>query len=195
MELDPSEQDPSATYRIVSSTVTPRPIGWISTRSADGVDNLAPYSYFNAISSSPPVVMFSAGRTDGELKDTPRNALDSEVFVYNLVTESVAAKMDKTSASIDPGESEFEMAGIDRKEAATIDAPRVANALVSFECTLYDSMEIYGNTVVFGEVVYIHIDDEVLTDGAIDTRKIDAVGRLGGRLYTATDIMDLQRGN
>lgn len=193
MELDLRNQDSSGIYRLVTSTVIPRPIGWISTRSPDGVDNLAPFSYFNAVSSSPPVVMFSAGRMNGDLKDTPRNALASEVFVYNLVTESLAPQMDKTSASIESTESEFETAGIDRAEAVTVDAPRVKNAPVSFECLLYDSMQIYENTVIFGEVVYIHLADKLLTNGRIDTRTIDAVGRLGGPFYTAIDIMDLQR--
>lgn len=193
MELDPREHDRSDVYRIVTSTVVPRPIGWISTRTEDGVDNLAPYSYFNAVSSYPPVVMFSAGSVDGERKDTPRNAIESGAFVYNLVTEPFGEEMDETSARVDPEEDEFETAGVERAEAVTVDAPRVAEAAVSFECELYDSLQVYENTVVLGEVTYVHVDDEILTDGKVDSRKIDAVGRLGGPFYTAVDIMDLER--
>lgn len=194
MEIDPETSDPSEIYRLMTSVVVPRPIGWISTVSEDGTDNLAPYSYFNAVSSSPAVLMFSAGTHDGERKDTPTNAIESGEFVFNLVTEAVAKEMDETSASLPTGESEFEAAGIERAESTVVEPPRVAAAKASFECTLYDSMQVYDNTMVLGEVRYAHVDDDLLTDGKPDSLKIDAVGRLGGPYYTSLDVMDLQRG-
>lgn len=194
MEFDPHERDPKFVYRTLTSLVVPRPIGWISTRTAEGVDNLAPYSYFNAVSSYPPVVMFSAGRTDdGERKDTPRNAIETGEFAVNLVTESVGERMDRSSVRLPPDESEFDAAGLDAVEATTVDVPRVAEARACFECSLHDVIEIYDNVVVFGEVEHVHVDETLLTDGKPDTRKVDAVGRLGGPYYTAIDIMDLQR--
>jgi flavin reductase (DIM6/NTAB) family NADH-FMN oxidoreductase RutF len=193
MELDLRGDVPDGTYRTVTSAVVPRPIGWISTRTSEGVDNLAPYSYFNAVSSRPPVVMFSAGRHDGQRKDSPTNAIQSGEFVHNLVTEDVHEAMDETSASLPPEESEFDAAGIERAPSVAVDAPRVADAILSFECELYDSMAVYDNTVVLGEVVYVHADESILTDGKLDSRKIDAVGRLGGPYYTSLDITDFRR--
>lgn len=193
MELDLREGVPEGIYRTVTSAVVPRPIGWISTRTADGVDNLAPYSYFNAVSSRPPVVMFSGGRRDGRRKDTPSNAIEAGEFVFNLVTEDVHEAMDATSASHPPDVSEFDAAGIERAPSVAVDAPRVAGAHLHFECELYEAMEVYENTVVLGEVVYVHADEGILTDGKLDTRKIDAIGRLGGPFYTSIDITDFRR--
>lgn len=195
MELDLRDRDPSEGYRFLTGAVVPRPIGWISTRSPEGADNLAPYSFFNAVSSSPPVVMFSAGRSGGRRKDTPTNAIDSGEFVWNLVTEPLAEAMDRTSETIDPDESEFDLAGVERARSVVVDAPRVANADVSFECRLHDWIEIHDYTVVFGDVHYVHADDAVLTDGTIDARKINAVARLGGPHYATIDVMDVQRGH
>lgn len=193
MELDLREGVPEGIYRTVTSAVVPRPIGWISTRTADGVDNLAPYSYFNAVSSRPPVVAFSGGRRAGRRKDTPSNAIEAGEFVFNLVTEDVHEAMDATSASHPPDVSEFDAAGIDRAPSVAVDAPRVAEARLHFECEVYDAMDIYDNTVVFGEVVYVRADEAILTEGKLDTRKIDAIGRLGGPFYTSIDITDFRR--
>jgi flavin reductase (DIM6/NTAB) family NADH-FMN oxidoreductase RutF len=193
MDRDLREDAPEDVYRTVTSAVVPRPIGWISTRTADGVDNLAPYSFFNAVSSGPPVVMFSAGRRDGRRKDSPTNAIESGEFVWNLVTEDVHEAMDATSASHPPEASEFDAAGIERAPSVAVDPPRVAAAHCSFECEVYESMDVYDNTVVFGEVIYVHADETILTDGKLDTRKIDALGRLGGPYYSSIDITDFER--
>lgn len=157
------------------------------------VDNLAPYSFFTVVSSRPPIVMFSAGTGGGTLKDTPRNALESGEFVFNLVSESIAEKMDQTSATSALDVSEFESAEIESVEAVTVDARRVKDSPVTFECKLHDSITINENILVFGEVVFIHIDESTVRNGKIDSRNVDAVGRLGGPFYTSIDIMDLQR--
>lgn len=193
MELDLREEVPAGIYRIVTSAVVPRPIGWISTQTPTGGDNLAPYSFFNAVSSTPPVVAFSGSRQEGSRKDTAANALEMEEFVFNLVTESQVEAMDESSADLPPDGSEFDHAGIERAPSVAVDAPRVADAQVSFECTLYDSMDVYDNTLVLGEVAYVHVDDDLLTDGKIDSGKINAVGRLGGPYYTSLDVMDFRR--
>ena len=190
MELDPQER-PRSVYRTLSSLVVPRPIGWISTVSADGTDNLAPFSYFNAVGNSPPTVMFSAGDRDGQPKDTSQNALDTGEFVTNLVTEEFVPAMDKTSEAV--GGSEFDAGDIERTPAETVTPPRVANALAHLECEVADSIRIGGNTVVFGEVTFVHVDESLVSDGAVDAREIDAVGRFGGPFYTRTDLMDYTR--
>lgn len=192
MELDPSEHADSM-HRILTSIVTPRPIGWISTRNDDR-DNLAPYSYFNAVSTYPPVVMFSGSRRDGDRKDSSRMAVESGEFVANLVTEDLVEEMDATSAPL-AGASEFDFAGLERDESEVVDAPRVAEAAAHMECSVYDTVEIYDNLLVFGEVVHIAVDERLTTDGVIDMNRIDSVGRLGGPYYTGLRFLDVERSN
>lgn len=183
MEVDPDGAD--GMHRLVTSIVSPRPIGWISTTSDDGGDNLAPFSYFNAVSTSPPAVMFSATTPEGEgLKDTPRNVLSGGEFVVNLVTEEFATAMYRTSERLEFGESEFDHAELERAPSRTVSPPRVAGAMACLECTLYHLLTVYEHTVVIGSVEWIHVDDSITTDGKIDMRKMDVVGRLGGPFYT-----------
>jgi flavin reductase (DIM6/NTAB) family NADH-FMN oxidoreductase RutF len=180
--------------RIVKSAVTPRPIAWVSSRSAEGVDNLAPFSTYNYVSSANPVVHFSSPNADhGGLKDSARNALAVEEFAVNTVTAEQMEVMDHTSASEPPETSEFDLAGVETAECRTIDAPRVADAPVTFECTRYDSLEIHDRITVFGEVQHVHVDESVTTDGEIDMAKLPTVGRLGGPYYTVSEIQEFER--
>jgi flavin reductase (DIM6/NTAB) family NADH-FMN oxidoreductase RutF len=172
-------------YRLLSTAVTPRPIGWISTRSREGVDNLAPYSFFNVVAVDPPVVMF-APVGSGELKDTPRNVRATEQFVVNTVTRDLVAEMNATSATLGPGDSEFDAVGIERADSVVVDPPRVAAAKIAFECELHEWIEVGGSVLILGEVVHAHVDDDVLTDGQVDVDKLDTVGRLAGSLYAST---------
>lgn len=192
MELDPAAYQDSM-HRIITTLVSPRPIGWISTRT-DRRDNLAPYSYFNVVSTSPPVIMFSGSTDDGEPKDAGRMAVETGEFVVNLVTEELAEEMDATSAPLDDV-SEFDFVGLERADAAVVDAPRVAAAAACLECSLYDTMEIHDNLVVFGSVEQIYVDDRITTDGVVDMEKVDSVGRLGGPYYTSIDMLDVERRN
>ena len=173
-------------YRLLAGAVVPRPIAWVSSRSAEGTDNLAPYSFFNVAATDPPVLMFSPVGTDEELKDTPTNVLDTEEFVVNVVTRDLAEAMNETAATLPRGESEFDRAGLERGESVKVDPPRVAAAKVSFECELYDTLRVGRSLMILGEVVYAHVADDVLTDGKMDTDKLDAVGRLSGGGYATT---------
>ncbi|SEO78194.1 NADH-FMN oxidoreductase RutF, flavin reductase (DIM6/NTAB) family [Halogranum amylolyticum] len=191
MEGSPDE---FGAYRLLAGGVVPRPIAWVSSRSAEGVDNLAPYSFFNVVAYDPPVVMFAPVGTGDDLKDTPRNVLDSEQFVVNVVTGDLVEAMNATSATLPEGASEFDHADIEAAEATTVDAARVADAKVAFECELYDAVEVGGSTMVLGEVVYAHVADEVTVDGKLDVTKLDAVGRLSGSYYATTrDRFSLER--
>lgn len=178
-------------YRTMTSLVVPRPIGWISTVDGTGRDNLAPFSYFNAVSARPPVVMYSVGDRDGRPKDTARFALETGEFVANLVTEGVLERMDATSAAVDG--SEFDTAGIEREPARRVAPPRVADALACLECEVVESLRLGSHTIVFGEVNHLFVDDALLTEGKVDTRKVDAVGRLGGPFYTGIDRLEFTR--
>lgn len=188
MRIDVTERD--SLYRTLAGAVIPRPIAWVSSLSPEGEENLAPYSFFNVVSTSPPVVMFApadrSGRPDG-LSDSARNARQTEEFVVNVVTEPLAEAMNATSATLPPGESEFDHADLDRAASAEVAPPRVAAADVAFECELYEFIEVGSNAMVLGEVVSVHIDEGVTTDGKLDVRKLDAVGRLAGSYYCHTD--------
>ena len=202
MDVDPDEV-PSL-YRTLAGAVVPRPIAWVSTTNADtveqsststrtqseeGVDNLAPYSFFNVVAVDPPVVMFAPVDDDSEpsgLKDTPRNVEATGEFVVNVVTEELAEAMNATSATLPAGESEFDHAGLERAASRVVSPPRVAASPVAFECSLYEMVDVGSSTMVLGEVEWVHVDDDVTTDGKVDVTKLDAVGRLSGSLYATT---------
>lgn len=179
--------------RIVKSVVSPRPIAWISTRNEDGVDNLAPFSSYNYVGSEPPVLLFTSSMHDGEPKHSAQNAVARGEFAVNVVTEEHLETMDHTSESIPRDESEFDLAGVERAPCATIDAARVAEAVVTMECTLHDTLDIHGRLGVMGDVRYVHVDDSVLVDGKVDAREVHTVGRLGGPYYTVSEPVAFER--
>lgn len=162
--------------------VSPRPIGWIGTRGRDGSVNLAPYSFFNAISERPKMVMFSSlGRKDSQL-----NCEETGVFTASLVSRDLAEVMNRTAVDSPYGESEFAFAGLETAEGELVDAPYVAQSWAALECRVTDVFQPKtldgsesSNWLVFGQVVGIHIRDEVLKDGMIDMDKANPVARLG----------------
>jgi flavin reductase (DIM6/NTAB) family NADH-FMN oxidoreductase RutF len=162
--------------------VAPRPIGWISTRAKDGRVNLAPYSYFNALSEDPMLVMFSSGGR----KDSVTFAEESGEFAVNLVGEPLAAQMNATSVNAPRGESEFAYAGLSEEPCRLIAAPRVKGAYAALECRVtqvFVPKTLDGHHpdafVTIGEVIGIHIDDAILTAGLVDVKKARPVCRLG----------------
>lgn len=193
MEFAPADVDDATTARAIKTLVTPRPIAWISSVGAEGVDNLAPFSAYNYLSHAPPVLHVSTSRRDGRLKDTAENVLETDVFAVNVVTADHLEAMDTTSAAIEPGESEFDVAGVERAACTAIDAPRVADAAATMECELAETVELAGRLVLYGEVVHVHVDDDRLLDGQVDSRTMDTVGRLGGPYYTVSQPDEFER--
>ena len=177
------------------SLVVPRPIGWISTLSRDGVVNLAPYSFFNGVATDPFVVMFAAGGVarPEPLKDSRRNAEETGEFVVNVVPEHLREQMNATSADVAPGVDEFTFAGLDALPSRRVEPPRVAGCPAHLECVYLETVVLpcndagSTNAIVLGEVVGIHIDDAILTDGMIDMSKFRPVARLGYMDYTVVD--------
>jgi flavin reductase (DIM6/NTAB) family NADH-FMN oxidoreductase RutF len=170
--------------------VSPRPIGWISTVNGAGKINLAPYSYFNALSAKPPLVWFSS---DGE-KDSATAAGETREFVANLVSRDLAEKMAATSVNAPRGISEFDYAGLTMAPSALVRPPRVAEAPAALECKVTDILrprgldgQEVGSVVVIGEVVGIYINDAYLTDGLFDAVKAGNVSRLGYLDYSSID--------
>ncbi|MEM7721467.1 MAG: flavin reductase family protein [Pseudomonadota bacterium] len=171
-----------------NAIVTPRPIGWISTRGADGSENLAPYSFFNAVAYVPPQVMFastSAKPDRGDTKDSVANIRDTGVFCVNVVEYAMKDVMNQTSGAWDKQTDEFDLAGVARAACETIACSRVANAPANLECKLTQVLQLPGeaNFAVFGEVTGIHMRDDCLKDGIFDVLSFNPLTRMGYRDY------------
>jgi len=182
-----------------NAMVTPRPIGWISTRGADGRDNLAPYSFFNAVAYVPPQVMFSSTSAkpdrDGT-KDSVAQIRETGVFCVNIVEYAMRDAMNASSASLPAGEDEFRHAGLDKEQCQTIDCPRVAGTPGALECRLTQIVQLPGaaNFAVFGEVTGIHLRDDCIFDGIFDVTRFQPLSRLGYRDYARiTELFSLRR--
>ena len=189
-----------------NSLVVPRPIGWISSLDKDGNVNLAPYSFFNGVSYRPPTVMFASGQGEVEndqLKDTVRNIIETGEFVHNFVTWDVRDAMNLSSATTAKDVDELEAAKLTQIPSKLVKAPRVAESPIHFECKLVQHVDLpntIGNskyTVVFGEVIGVHIADELITEeGRVDIGKLHPVARMGYQDYTevtAETIFTLER--
>ena len=189
------DSDPDTPFTNLSALVVPRPIGWISTLSSDGVANLAPYSFFNGVGYNPPQVMFAAtGNHDhGGLKDAVRDAQASGEFVVNLATWEMREQMSASSIPAPSDVDEFEYAGLAKAPARLVNCPCVAESPVRLECRHLRSVELdckdpdESNVVVFGQVIGVNIDDRVLTDGRVDFLKLRPIGRLGYMDYVEVD--------
>ncbi|MFD7574585.1 flavin reductase family protein [Streptomyces sp. NPDC059810] len=175
VNIDPELSDRTAFYRLLTATVVPRPIAWVSTSSADGTDNLAPHSFFTIASVTPPVVQFtSVGR-----KDSLRNVEETGEFVVNLAPEGLFEQINATATDFPRGVSEFDTCGVEREPSLRVKPPRVADSPVALECELHSTLRIGDSTVVFGRVVHAAIDESVLLDGHPEMALMRPLTRLG----------------
>ena len=200
MLIDFEKISPREAYPWLINAINPRPIAWVSTISAAGHTNLAPFSFFQGVTANPPTLMFvPVNSRQGLKKDTVRNIEALPEFVVNLVSHTLAAQMNLTATLLPYGESEFEKFGVAAAASTSVRPPRVAAAPVAFECTLDRIVHIgegpLAANVIFGRIRTAHIRDEVLgADGLPDARKLDLVGRLGGEDYTTTrEIFTIER--
>lgn len=190
MQFDPQELEQTAIYKLLTGAVIPRPIGWISTISEDGILNLAPFSYFNAVGDDPPHVMFSTVRTNNSNKDTLNNVLATKQFVVNMVTEDLAEQMNMTSQPIPANESEFELAGLTPIASVKVKPPRVLECKITMECELVhhynlENSKSGGATIIIGKIVMFHIDESVLLDNyKINLETYKPIARLAGSNYS-----------
>lgn len=193
MFYETAQNDHGLAHDPIKSCVVPRPIGWISTISAAGIVNLAPYSFFNLVATNPTFVMYSScGRTTHGDKDTVTNITQTGEFVVNMATWDQREAMLASSASVAPHVDELEHAGLVALPSRLVKPPRVAGAPVHLECVLHQTLELPPsadgrNTVVFGRVVGVHIDDHMIDDGKLDVTRMGPIARLGYTEYARVE--------
>jgi flavin reductase (DIM6/NTAB) family NADH-FMN oxidoreductase RutF len=198
MIVSPSDLSHKELYNIMLNSVAPRPIAWVSTVSASGRLNLAPFSFFNVVCVDPPLLAFAPGLrqpkqpevSHGEAKDTLRNIRETSEFVVNIVTYELAEAMNLTSGEYNPSVNEFELAKLTPQPSKSVRPPRVAESPVSFECRLHQILDFSpaptSGSLVIGQIVSIHMSDAHLKDGRLDRNSLDLIGRMGGIQYTRT---------
>ena len=190
MQFHTENTDPSVLYKLLTGTIIPRPIGWISTVDSYGINNLAPFSYFNMVSHDPPCVMFSTGRTNNTNKDTLNNVLQNSQFVVNLVTVDVVEQMNATAEAVPSDVDEFELTHLTPIDSVTIQPKRVKESPIHLECEMIhhyfiDNGAAGGACVVIGKIKMIHIDDSILMENnRINLEIYKPVARLAGSNYS-----------
>ncbi len=200
MLFDFAGMAPENVYKLLVSTVVPRPIAWVTTRDIDGTVNAAPFSFFNAVSGNPPVLVIGiGGRAPGDVKDTGGNIRRTGQFVVNLVSYGLAERMNITAIDFGKEVNELREAGLTIAPSARVQPPRIAEAPVSFECERLVIVEVgVDRAVVLGRAVAVHIRDEFVLDeerGYVDTPKLGLIGRMHGRGWYArtTELFEMPR--
>ncbi len=195
MYYDPEKNDHGLNFNPFKSCMVPRPIGWISTVSPEGIHNLAPYSQFQNLTFDPPLVMFAANQnTRGRRKDTVNNIEQTGEFVYNMATYNLREAVNWSAAEVPPEVDEFDLAGVTKAASVRVKPCRVAESPIQFECSYLQTLRLPGKgtmgtvDVVIGKVVLVHIKDEFITpEGRIDILRIRPLARLGYHDYTTVD--------
>lgn len=200
MQISVNETDSGTLYKLLTGLVIPRPIGWISTVDENGINNLAPFSFFNVVGEDPPHVMFSTVRTGHKNKDTLNNVLNNKQFVVNLVTEDLVEQANKTSEAVEADVDEFTLAGLTPTPSVMIKPHRVTEAKAHFECEMVHHYFLEGHKnggacVVIGKVLMIHVEDDILLENyRIDLSKYKPVSRLAGSNYSKLgEIFSIKR--
>ncbi|HEY9677753.1 MAG TPA: flavin reductase family protein [Drouetiella sp.] len=200
MFINCKEAAPQDLYKILIGSVVPRPIAWVSTIGKNGVTNLAPFSFFNCFGIDPPILAFAPGYKSiskqgsevvREMKDTLRNIVDTNEFVINVVSAELGEQMNQCAAEYPPEVSEFGKVGVTAGKSTFVQAPRVVESPVNFECKLLQLIQHGNNNMVLGEIVAMHVDERVIGErGHIKNEELRAIGRMAGNWYT-----DTQNGN
>jgi flavin reductase (DIM6/NTAB) family NADH-FMN oxidoreductase RutF len=195
MQIDPASLSAGDAYRLMISCIIPRPIAFVTTLSRDGISNLAPFSFFNGVTSDPPILSIAVGtKRDGSKKDTWRNIEDTGEFVVNVVVPELMDAVIIGARELPHNVSELDLAKLATLPSARVRPPRVADSPVQMECTLFRIVEVEETGLILGRVVMVHAKDEVLDGGRVDPRKLTFVGRLGGDSYCrVNDIFERKR--
>ena len=197
IEINPSELERRQVYKLITGSLVPRAIAWVRSLSNDGIPNLAPFSFFTAVGSTPPMLLFCPGLrgTDSNNKDTYHNIKANGEFVVNFVNEANADAMNLTATELPEEVNEFQLAGLTPIASKMISVPRVKESPIQFECKLHEIIHLPGAHIIIGEIVYMHFDEAVYKEGNyIDTLAYQPVGRLAGNMYThVNDLFELVR--
>lgn len=194
MNVDVSTLAPTQVYHLMTQTVIPRPIAWVLTDSGEENFNLAPFSYFTAVSSRPPLLMLSVGKKPtGEVKDTTRNVLETGKLVIHIASSALAQKVTDSSAGLDHGQSELALTNLETVEFGGFELPRLKDAPIAFGCKLHEVIEM-GETpqsLIFAEIEHIYVDEKVITTQSdrlkVDALAVDPLSRLGGSEYATLE--------
>lgn len=188
--IDPESNSERENYKLLIGSIIPRPIAFVTSQSAEGVLNGAPFSYFNVVSSNPPLISISVQRKNGKRKDTSRNIHHLKEFVVHAVDEENVNLVNETAASIPENESEIELAKLTSVNSELISVPGVVESKFRMECVLEEMIELGGDEktgpgadLIIGKVVRFHVDENIFCDGKIDPRELGAVSRLAGNDY------------
>jgi len=199
MEFDPSKLSVPEMYRLMIDAIVPRPIAFVSTQGKDGKNNLAPFSYFNAVSTNPPCVMLClTHKREGGVKDTLRNILETKQFVVNSANEWLAEAVNQCSAEYPYGVDEMQKTGLTPIASVKVHPPRVSESAVQLECELYKTLQFgegHGSsTLVFGKILMLHVRDDLYQKGRINIAEYKPLARLGGQSYAKLgEVFDLAR--
>jgi flavin reductase (DIM6/NTAB) family NADH-FMN oxidoreductase RutF len=197
LSIDPASMSERENYKFLIGSIIPRPIAFVTTVSKDGVLNGAPFSYFNIVSSNPPMISLSIQRSAGRKKDTARNIIESKEFVVHIVDEHNVEKINQTAASLPPDQSEVNLANLTPVDSIKISVPGVKEAKIRMECSLEHSLELGGSPgcdFIIGKVVQFHIENDIYEKGRIDPKGLAAVSRLAGNHYAKIgEIFEIER--
>ncbi|MBP2113561.1 flavin reductase family protein [Paenibacillus silagei] len=192
--IDPQQGTERDNYKLLVGTIIPRPIAFVTTLSEDGVLNGAPFSYFNIVSSNPPMISISIQHAGGQSKDTARNIKHMKEFVVHIVDEQNVRQVNMTAAPLPPDQSEVALAGMTPVDSQRIKVPGVQEAKVRMECVLEHCLELPNNDLVIGRIVQFHLDEEIYEQGRIDPVRLGAVSRLAGNNYAGIgEIFEIER--
>lgn len=200
LSINPKDNSERENYKLLIGTIIPRPIAFVTTKSDKGIVNAAPFSFFNIVSSNPPMISVSVQRKGGQLKDTARNIYENHEFVVHIVDTENVDKINETAASLPPTESELELAKLTQVESEMVSVPGVKEAKVRFECKLVHATSLGGKEdqpgcdLFVGEIVRYHIDEMIYDGKYINPTELDAISRLAGNDYAKIgEIFTLER--
>ena len=190
ISINPKDNSERENYKLLTGTIIPRPIAFVTTVSEEKIVNGAPFSYFNIVCSNPPMIAISISRKEQQLKDTARNIYNKKEFVVHIVDQNNVQQINETAANLPYNESELKLANLTEVRSTIVEVPGIKESKARFECKLVHSLtlgneENPGSDLFIGEVVYFHLDEEIYQNGYIDADKLDAVSRLAGNDYAS----------
>lgn len=194
LSFDPYQQTERENYKLLVGTIIPRPIAFVTSKSQSGIVNAAPFSYFNIVSSNPPMLSVSVQRKGSDKKDTARNVLSGKEFVVHIVDEENVFEVNETAASLPPDESEIDVTKLTLVDSDEVDVPAVKQSKVRFECVLHQAVDLPNTDLLIGRIVRIHVDESIYENGRINAEMLKPVSRLAGANYAKLgEIFSLKR--